>query len=61
MPPLALSGTKKALHTLSRNSMLDSAAEKQLVQLFSESLNSNDLQEGKRAFLEKRKPRFKGE
>ncbi len=58
--PLALRGTKLALYKMAENAALSEKDEAKLGALFGESLMSEDLQEGKRAFMEKRKPRFMG-
>ena len=58
--PLALKGTKKIMNLLLRSNQLDETLIKEAQSLFKEALFSEDMQEGQAAFLEKRKPRFKG-
>ncbi len=59
--PLALKGTKKVLNLLAGATRPGgkeiSAADKAIAR----SMSSNDLVEGRRAFMEKRTPRFKGD
>jgi enoyl-CoA hydratase/carnithine racemase len=58
--PLALKGTKRVINRLLEASSLheNSIAEAEALAL--EAFNSDDLKEGQLAFLEKRKPVFKG-
>ncbi len=58
--PLALRGTKRALYKIAETTALSEDEESELAALFARSLMTEDLQEGKRAFMEKRKPCFKG-
>ena len=58
--PLALKGTKKIMNWLLQSNQLDEIRINEAELLFKESLFSQDMQEGQAAFLEKRKPRFKG-
>ena len=58
--PLALRGTKRALYKMAETTGLSEDEESELAALFARSLMTEDLQEGKRAFMEKRKPCFKG-
>ena len=58
--PLALKGTKKIMNWLLQSNQLDETRIQEAESLFKESLFSQDMQEGQAAFLEKRKPRFKG-
>lgn len=58
--PLSLRGTKSALHRIARYPILDSDDEEAIRSLFVHSLQSEDMVEAKQAFMEKRKPLFKG-
>ena len=58
--PLALKGIKKVINLLMHSSGLDATRAKEARSIFQTALLSADMQEGQTAFLEKRKPRFKG-
>ncbi len=59
--PLALKGMKRIINLLLERGELDEAGNAEAGALIGASLASRDLQEGQRAFLEKRKPFFRGE
>lgn len=58
--PLALRGTKRIFNLLQESDLLDARAAAEAEQLTANSFASRDLKEGRKAFLEKRKPAFEG-
>jgi enoyl-CoA hydratase/carnithine racemase len=58
--PLAVKGTKRVINLLLQSSQMDQRSITEAETLALEAFNSDDLKEGQLAFLEKRKPVFKG-
>ena len=58
--PLSLKGTKRILSLLLGYQEIDPEALAEAYKLIGEAFSSEDLKEGQRAFLEKRKPTFQG-
>jgi enoyl-CoA hydratase/carnithine racemase len=58
--PLSLRGTKRILRHLAAGPGVSREDEGELAALFSQSLATRDVAEGKRALSERRKPEFKG-
>jgi len=58
--PLAVQGMKQILRLVERNTALSEADVLQILALREESYHSEDFQEGRRAFAERREPRFRG-
>jgi enoyl-CoA hydratase/carnithine racemase len=59
--PLALKGTKRIINILLQSNRMDHEDQIEAESIIEAAFNSQDLKEGQTAFLEKRKPKFKGE
>lgn len=58
--PLALKGIKKIINLLMQSNQPNEMQSREARTIFRAALLSEDMQEGQAAFLEKRKPRFRG-
>lgn len=58
--PLALKGTKRVINLLLQSTPLEESALLEAETIAKSAFSSEDLKEGQRAFLEKRKPNFQG-
>jgi len=58
--PLSVSGAKHIISKIVSSRMLDPKDEAELRQLRASAFESEDLKEGQKAFMEKRKPKFTG-
>jgi len=58
--PLAVQGMKRILQWMEAHDRLSEGTVQEILRLRREAFESRDFDEGKRAFAEKRRPRFEG-
>ncbi len=58
--PLSLRGTKRIINLLISSEKMNEDGQKEAEEIIARAFNSEDLKEGQMAFLQKRKPVFKG-
>ena len=58
--PLSLKGIKRMLNLVLHRDQMAAGDRQEAAEIVAQALGSDDLKEGRAAFLEKRKPRFKG-
>lgn len=59
--PMSVRGMKYIINSLTNKIQVTDVEEKQIIKSIAQAFNSSDMREGQMAFLQKRKPEFKGE